>query len=139
MCSGSRASASRRRRRARTVASFSSSWVACRSPGDPANRSSHSTCNGDTTTSGARVYEALAVHHQQPALELGAGQPSGGQRLKPFAQSRACGRQRVNRVGLAALAHALARIRHQPGREPHDGLAALDQAPLKRPGRRSTL
>ena len=43
-------------------------------------------------------------------------------------------RQRVDRIGLAALTDPLAGVSHQPGREPDDRLAAIDQEPLQPAG-----
>ena len=50
--------------------------------------------------------EPLAVIDQQPDIELGAGELRDRQRVEPFADRGARDRDRVDRVGLAALARA---------------------------------
>ena len=75
--------------------------------------------------------EPFAVIDQQPEVELGPGQLRDRQRLEAFAQRGAGDGERVDAVGLAALAAARARAGHQPGRDPDDALAAGDQEPLE--------
>src|SRR5450755_3140634 len=83
---------------------------------------------------GPGVHQPLTMQSQQPDLELDAGQPSGRERVDSLAQRRTGDRQRVDRVRLPPLADVLAGVGHQPGREPHDGLAAIDQEPLQAAG-----
>jgi hypothetical protein len=72
------------------------------------------------------------VVDQQPNVELGAGKLSRRQRLQARRQRRARDGQRVDTVGLAALAARAPRVRHQPRRDPDHALTARDQKPLKR-------
>ena len=51
--------------------------------------------------------------------------------LDAFAHHRARDRQRVDLIGLAGLALALARLAHQLRRDPHDALARGDQRQLE--------
>ena len=82
---------------------------------------------------GAGVHQPLAMQRQQPDLELGSGEPGRRERVHALAQRGASDRQRVDRIRLPALADPLAGVGHQPRREPHDRLAAIDQEPLQRP------
>ena len=77
--------------------------------------------------------QALAMVDEQPQVELGTFQLRGWQRIEAFAQRRPGDRDRVDAVGLPALANTTTRRRHQPGRDPQDPLAPADQKPLKRP------
>ena len=78
--------------------------------------------------------QALAVIDQQPQIELGPVQLCCGQLIQALAQRRPGDRDRVDAVGLPALAPRAPRRRHQPGRDANDALAANDQEPLKRSG-----
>ncbi len=80
------------------------------------------------------VHQTLAMQRQQPNLELDAGQPGGRQRLNALSERGAGDRQRVDRIRLPALPDPLARVGHQPRREPDDRLAAIDQEPLQAAG-----
>ena len=71
---------------------------------------------------------------EQPHVELGPGQPRDRQRLEALAQRGAGDRDRIDDIGLAALARRLARAGHQLRRHPHDALAAREQEPLQRAG-----
>src|SRR5215218_9575973 len=82
----------------------------------------------------AMADEALAVVDEQPQVELGPVQLRGREGLQALLQRGAGDSERVDRVGLAALARALARLRRQVRRDPQHALAALDQKPLERPG-----
>ena len=77
--------------------------------------------------------KAFAVVDEQAQVELGPVQMSGREGLQPFLQRGAGDVERVDRVGLAALAGAPARIGGQVRRNPQHALAALDQKPLQRP------
>ena len=80
---------------------------------------------------GAHPDEPFAVIDQQPDVELDAGQLGDRQPLDALAQRRAGDGDRVDAVGLAALAAAAALAGHQPGRDPDDALAADEQEPLE--------
>ena len=75
--------------------------------------------------------QPLAVIDQQPQIEFGALELRRRQRIQAFAQRRPRDRERVDAVGLTALARAATRVGHQLGRHAHDALAALDQKPLE--------
>ena len=75
--------------------------------------------------------QVLAVIDQQPQVELGPIQPRGGQRVKALSEGRPGDRDRVDAVGLPALATPLAGRGHQLGRDAHDALPARQQEPLK--------
>jgi hypothetical protein len=68
---------------------------------------------------------------QQPQIELGPIQVGGRERVEAFAQRGPRDVDRVDAIGLAALARALARLGHQVGRDAQHALAALDQEPLQ--------
>ena len=76
--------------------------------------------------------EPFAVIDQQPDVELDAGQLADRQRVQAFAQRGAGDGDRVDAVGLAALAAAAARAGHQPRRDPDHALATDEQKPLER-------
>jgi len=78
--------------------------------------------------------QALAMVHEQPQVELWTCQLRGRQRIQPFAQRCSGDRDRVDAVGLPALATTPARRRHQPSGDPQDPLAAADQKPLEGAG-----
>ena len=80
---------------------------------------------------GAHPDQPFAVIDQQPDVELDAGQLGDRQPLDAFAQRRAGDGERVDAVGLAALAAAAALAGHQPRRDPDDALAADEQEPLE--------
>ena len=80
---------------------------------------------------GAHPDQPFAVIDQQPDVELDAGQLGDRQRVDAFAQRGAGDGERVDPVGLAALAAAAALAGHQPGRDPDDALAANEQEPLE--------
>ena len=69
---------------------------------------------------------------EQPDVELGPGQLSGRQRPDALGQRGASDRDRVDAVGLAALAARAPGVGHQPRRHPNHPLAARDQKPLER-------
>ena len=71
---------------------------------------------------------------QQRHLELLLGQACGRQRLESFLQRAAGDRERIDRIGLAALTHTPSRGSHQMRRQPDHDLAVIKQEPLKRPG-----
>ena len=77
--------------------------------------------------------QPLAVIDQQPQIELGPVELRGRERVQALLQRGAGDVERVDRVGLAALAGALARLGRQVRRDPQHPLAALDQKPLQRP------
>jgi hypothetical protein len=76
------------------------------------------------------AHEIVAVVEQELDLALGAGQGGGGKIV--LAQGGACDRQCVDRVRLAALAPAAARLAHQPGWNAHNPLTAGKQEALER-------
>jgi hypothetical protein len=78
--------------------------------------------------------QSLAVIDQQPQIELDAGQLGGRQVLDAFAQRCPGDGQRVDAIGLAALAASASRLAHQLGRDAEDALAVADQEPLQRAG-----
>jgi hypothetical protein len=78
--------------------------------------------------------EALAVIDQQPQIKLRSVQLRGWEGIQPFLQRGAGNIERVDRVGLAALTGALARLRGQMRRDAQHPLAALDQEALERAG-----
>jgi hypothetical protein len=75
--------------------------------------------------------EALAMIDQQPQIQLGAIQPGGRQLLNVLAQRGARDRERVDAVGLAALAPGATDVGHQLGRDAQHPLAAADQEALE--------
>src|SRR3954466_13239134 len=77
--------------------------------------------------------KAFAVVDEQAEVELGPVQMSGREGLQPLPQRGTGDVERVDRVGLAALAGAPARIGGQVRRNPQHALAALDQKSLQRP------
>jgi hypothetical protein len=83
---------------------------------------------------GPGVHEPPTMQRQQPDLELGAGKPGGRERVDAFPQRGAGDRERVDRIGLPALPDPFAGLGHQPGWEPDDRLAAIDQEPLQASG-----
>jgi hypothetical protein len=83
---------------------------------------------------GPGVHKPLTMQRQQPDLELGAGKPGGRERVDALPQRGACDRERVDRIGLPALPDPLAGLCHQPGWEPDNRLAAIDQEPLQPAG-----
>ena len=84
--------------------------------------------------SGPGSDQPLPMHAQQADLELDAGQLRDGQCVGAFPQRGPGDGQRVDRIGLATLAHAAASPGHQRWRQPQHPLAVIDQEPLKRPG-----
>ena len=74
--------------------------------------------------------EALAVIDQQPQIKLGPVQMRSRERIQPFLQRSAGNVERVDRIRLAALTGALARLCRQMRRDAQHPLAALDQEPL---------
>jgi hypothetical protein len=77
--------------------------------------------------------EAFAVVDEQAEVELWPVQVSGREGLQPLLQRGTGDVERVDRVGLAALAGTPARIGGQVRRNPQHALAALDQKSLQRP------
>jgi hypothetical protein len=77
--------------------------------------------------------KAFAVVDEQAEVELWPVQVSGREGLQPLLQRGAGDVERVDRVGLAALAGTPARIGGQVRRNPQHALAALDQKSLQRP------
>ena len=75
--------------------------------------------------------EPFAVIDQQPQVELGPFQVRGRQRVQAFAQRRAGDGDRVDAVGLAALARRRAARGHQRAVDPQNTFSALDQKPLQ--------
>jgi len=73
---------------------------------------------------GALGDEVLAVADQQPNLTSGA-EAGGGQVRLP--QRGAGDGERVDRIGFAVTAGAVACMGHQFGRNPHDALARAEQ------------
>ena len=71
---------------------------------------------------------------QQSQLERALIQPRRRERPDALADGGARDRERIERIGLAARARALARSGHQLRRHPHDALAARDQKALQAPG-----
>ena len=71
---------------------------------------------------------------EQPDLELGPGQARLRESLHALAQGSASDRESIDRIGLPALANNATGISHQPRRQPHDGLASIEQEPLQRAG-----
>src|SRR3954464_10805583 len=77
--------------------------------------------------------EAFAVVDEQAEVELWPVQVSGREGLQPLLQRGTGDVERVDRVGLAALAGTPARIGGQVRGNPQHALAALDQKSLQRP------
>ena len=93
------------------------------------------SCQRSSLISAVRcVDEPLAMIDQQPDIELGARPAARRAACRGPRGSRRARSRRVDRVGLAALASALARAGHQLGRHAHDALAAREQEPLQRAG-----
>ena len=80
---------------------------------------------------GAHPDETLAVIDEQPDVELDAGQLGDRQPLDALAQRGAGDGERVDQVGLAAVAAAAPLAGHQPRRDPDDALATDEQEPLE--------
>ena len=80
---------------------------------------------------GAHPNEPFAVVDQQPDVELDAGQLGDRQPVDALPERGAGDGERVDAVGLAALAAAAALAGHQPGRDPNDTLAVDQQEPLE--------
>jgi hypothetical protein len=72
------------------------------------------------------------VVDQQPQIELGPVQMRSRKGRKPFLQRGARDVERIDLIGLAALAGVLARLRRKMRRDPQHPLAAFDQKPLQR-------
>jgi hypothetical protein len=83
---------------------------------------------------GAHADQAFAVVDEQPRVELRTGELGHRQRVEAFADRRAGDRDGVDDVGLPTLTSRVAGAGHQPGRHPHDALAAGEQEPLQRSG-----
>ena len=83
---------------------------------------------------GAGGDQVLAVVDQQANIERRAVQVRSGELVESFLERGARDAERVDRVGLAAIARGAAGARHVLGRDPHDPLAAGDQEPLERAG-----
>ena len=77
--------------------------------------------------------QPFAVIDQQPQIELGPVQVRDREGLQALLQRDARDAERVDRIGLAALASALASAGRQVRRDPQHPLAAADQKPLQRP------
>jgi hypothetical protein len=71
------------------------------------------------------AHEPRTVVDQQPQIELGVVQLRGRKGLQPLLQRAAGNSERVDHVGLAALAGALARSGRQVRRDPQHPLPAL--------------
>ena len=69
---------------------------------------------------------------QQPNVELRSGRLGCRQRLDALGERGASDRDRIDAIGLAALAARAPRVGHQPRRQPNHPLAASDQKPLER-------
>jgi hypothetical protein len=80
---------------------------------------------------GAHADQTFAVIDQQPDVELDAGQLGHRQPVDAFAQRCAGDRDRVDAVGLSAVATTAALAGHQPRRDPDHALAMDKQKPLK--------
>ena len=81
----------------------------------------------------ARVDQPLAMIDEQPDVELDPGELRDRQRLDPVADRRPGDRDRVDRIGLAALTRAVAPSGGQLRRDAHDAFPAREQEPLERP------
>jgi hypothetical protein len=79
-----------------------------------------------------RADQALPMIDQQSQVQLRTGQLRGRKRLDALGDRRAGDRQRVDTVGLAALAAGAPSPGHQLRRNAHDAFAVFDQKPLKR-------
>ena len=79
----------------------------------------------------AHPNEPFAVIDQQPDVELDAGQLGDRQPVQAFAQRRPGDGDRVDAVGLAAIAAGAALAGHQPRRDANDALAVDEQKPLE--------
>src|SRR4051812_11643394 len=89
-------------------------------------------CQSKSLLSATRLRDqSFSVIDQQPDVELDAGQLRRRQPVQAFAQRRPGDRERVDAVGLAALAAAAASFAHELGRHSDDALAADHEEPLK--------
>jgi hypothetical protein len=79
----------------------------------------------------AMADEPIAVIDQQAQVKLRAVQLRGREVLQAFLQRGAGDGDRVQAIGLAALASALAMRGGQVRRDPQHPLATLDQKPLQ--------
>ena len=80
----------------------------------------------------ALTNEPLPMIDQQPQVEFRSFELRGGQPVEPFAQRSPGDGDRVDAVGLPALAAAAACVSHQPRRDPQHTLSPLDQETLER-------
>src|SRR4029079_18801650 len=78
--------------------------------------------------------QTVAMIDQQPHIELGPVKLRAWQLAEAFAQGRAGDGERVDAIGLTALARAAAGVAHELGRDPHHAFAAADQETLERAG-----
>jgi len=69
---------------------------------------------------------------EQPDVELGPGELRDRQRVDALTDRRPGDRDRVDRVGLAALTARRPRAGHQLRRHPNDPLPASEQEALQR-------
>jgi hypothetical protein len=80
---------------------------------------------------GPHPNQAFAVIDQQPEVELDPRQLRDREPIDALPERGAGDRDRVDAVGLAAIAAAAALAGHQPGRDPHDALAADHEEPFE--------
>jgi hypothetical protein len=78
--------------------------------------------------------QPFAMVDEQPQVQLRAVEMRSRERSEAFLQCGAGDVERVDRIGLAALAGAAAGAGGKVRRDPQHPLATLDQKPLKRPG-----
>jgi hypothetical protein len=84
-------------------------------------------CGARRTLRGAHGLKSFAVIDQQADVELDAGQLGHGQPLDALAQRRARDGQRVDAIGLAAIAAGAPLVGHQPGGHANDALAETNK------------
>jgi hypothetical protein len=87
---------------------------------------------------GAHAHESLAVIDEQSDVELHAGQLGDGQPRDAVSQRGARDGNRMDPVGLAAIAAIAALAGDQPRRHPNDALAQDHEEPLERAGHMAT-
>jgi hypothetical protein len=83
---------------------------------------------------GALAHKPLLVLVKQPDFQLDSGKMGGREVLEAFLERAPGDRERVDRIGLAALANGRASLGHQVRREPRDRFAVIDKEPLERAG-----
>ena len=81
----------------------------------------------------ARADQALPMIDKQPDIKLDTGQLRDRERLDSVTDRRTGDRDRIDRIGLAALPHTVTRAGCQLRRDSHHPLPARQEKPLERP------